>query len=248
MDSPLISIVTVCLNAEGHIEQTIQSVLAQTWPRLEYIVVDGGSTDGTLAIINRYKNRIAHVISEKDEGIAHAMNKGLARAAGDYVLFLQADDYFKDKKSLEKVLRWADQADLIACAIEFGPSAFLHQPRGFTFWFNFKGMPHQGILCRRSLLNDLHGFDQQFGICMDYDFLLRACRRGARLVKVPEVLAVMRDTGISSRRDWRSLKKRFDEERLAHEKNCPSTLMGIIYRVYWFCYLPYRRARCMMQK
>lgn len=243
MASPLISIVTVCLNAEQHLEQTIRSVLEQTWQRVEYIIVDGGSTDGTLAILHRYRDRIDRIISEADEGIADAMNKGLALATGDYVLFLQADDYLRSPDSLERALQTADGADLIACNVEFGRSFILHRPRGFTFWLNFKGLPHQGILCRRDLLNALNGFDRRFRVCMDYDFLLRACRRGARLVKSPVTLTVMRDTGISSRGEWLDLKNRFNEERMAHENNCPSVLMGLLYRLYWFLYLPYRRAR-----
>jgi len=245
---PVISIITVSLNAEKYIEQTIQSVLAQTWRFVEYIIVDGGSTDGTLTIINGYRDRIAHVISEKDEGIADAMNKGLALATGDYVMFLQSDDYFKDKNCLERALQFVDAADLIACNIEFGKAFTIHRPRGFNPWFNFKGIPHQGVLCCRTLMNTLNGFDRQFMICMDYDFLLRAYRRGARLVKAPVILTVMRDTGISSRREWKYLKERFDEERLAHEKNCPSALMRLIYRLYWFFYLFYRRTRYLMRE
>jgi glycosyltransferase involved in cell wall biosynthesis len=248
MHHPLVSIITVALNAEAYIGQTIQSVLAQTWRPVEYIIVDGGSTDGTLSVINRNRDRIDHVISEKDEGIADAMNKGLALATGDYVIFLQADDYFKDRESLAQAMLFVDNADLIACNIEFGREHQVIKPRGFNFWFNFKGIPHQGVLCRRTLLNELRGFDQRFGICMDYDFLLRAFRRGARLVKTPVVLTVMRDTGVSSRKDWKGLKKRFDEERRAHEKNCPSGLMGLIYRLYWLFYPLYRRKRYLMEK
>ncbi len=248
MSSPLISIITVSLNAEAYIEQTIQSVLEQTWRPVEYIIVDGGSSDGTLSIIDKYRNRIDHLISEKDDGIADAMNKGLALAAGDYVVFLQADDYFKDNESLARAMRFAGNSDLIACNIVFGREQKIIKPRGFNFWFNFKGIPHQGVLCRRTLMNELRGFDRSFGICMDYDFLLRAYRRGARLVKAPVVLTVMRDIGVSSRREWRQLKARFDEERRAHGKNCPSLLMGLIYRLYWFSYPLYRRTRYLVGK
>ena len=250
MASPLISVVTVCLNAERYIEQTIQSVLGQSWQRLEYIIVDGGSTDKTVDIINRYREHLARFVSEKDEGIADAMNKGLALARGDYVLFLQADDYLQNSRSLELSMGFLDNtADLLACGIQYGKRLETYYPRWFHFWTLFKqGLYHQGTLCRRLFLNEMGGFDKQFRIAMDYDFFLRAYQNRARLVLAPVILSVMRDTGISSRRRWTDLKVRFAEERRVHEKNCSSALMGLVYRVYWFLYLPYRRARYLMER
>lgn len=242
MKSPLISIITIALNADKYIEQTIQSVLSQTYKNIEYIIVDGGSTDRTVHIINKYNDKIDHFISEKDEGIADAMNKGVALATGDYVVFLHADDYFRSDSSLEKALEFIEETtDIIACSIQFGRQLKIHKPRGFSFWFNFKqGIYHQGIICRRLLIERLNGFDKQLQIAMDYDFFLRAYHSSARLAKAPVVLSVMRDTGISSRQDWESLKIRFDEEKKVHEKNCSSFSMSILYRLYWFLYLPYR--------
>lgn len=242
MKPPLISIITVTLNAEQYLEQTIQSVLDQTYKNIEYIIVDGGSTDRSLEIINKYKKRIDHFISEKDKGIADAMNKGVALAKGDYVVFLQSDDYFHCNGSVEKACNFLEESvDILACNIQFGKELKTIEPREFNFLMNFKGMPHQGILCRKSVIGHLSGFDTQFKICMDYDLLLRAYKYGAKLTKSPVVLADMRDTGISSRQDWQSLKYRFDEERRVHQKNCRSLLMKIIYQLYWLLYLPYRR-------
>lgn len=240
-----ISVITISLNAEDHIEQTIQSVLRQTWPPFEYIVVDGGSTDSTLSIINRYRDHIPRILSEKDDGIADAMNKGIALATGDYIVFLHADDYFKSDRSLENVREFLDETlDILACRIQFGNKLKVYRPRGFNYWINFKtGVFHQGVLCRRSLIEKLGGFDKQFRIAVDYDFFLRAYRQGASLVKAPVILSVMRDTGISSRRDWPDLKVRFEEEHRVHKKNCPSSLIGLVYRIYWLFYPPYRRVR-----
>jgi len=242
LKSPLISIITIALNAEIYLEQTIQSVLNQTCKNIEYIIVDGGSTDGTLGVIEKYKNAIDHIISEKDEGIADAMNKGVSLASGDYIIFLHADDYFHHDTCLEESIKFLEvTTDILACRIQFGKDQKIITPTGFNFWTNFKGMPHQGILCRRSLIESLHGFDTQFKICMDYDLLLRAYQNGARLKKAPVVLSVMRDTGISSLRDWKNLRFRFAEEKRVHEKNCRSLLMGVLYKIYWLLYLPYRR-------
>lgn len=239
---PLISIITVSLNAEMFIEQTIQSVLNQTYKNIEYIIVDGGSTDRSVEIINKYKKYIAHFISEKDDGIADAMNKGFALATGRYILFLHADDYFYRNTSLEKACDFLEESvDIFACTIQFGKELRIIEPGKGNFWINFKGIPHQGILCGKSLIKRLSGFDTQFKICMDYDLLLRAYRCGTKLKKIPVVLAVMRETGVSSQQDWQSLKYRFDEERRVHQKNCNSSAMKFFYQLYWFLYLPYRR-------
>jgi len=181
LKSPLISIITISLNAEKYLEQTIRSVLNQTYKNIEYIVVDGGSTDGTLGIIEKYKNAIDHIISEKDEGIADAMNKGATLAKGDYVVFLHADDYFVHDNAIEAVVEKMDKtADIVACNIQYGVRQSTCKPRGFNFWFNFKqGIYHQGIVCRRDLIEKLNGFDMQFSIAMDYDFFLRAYHRGS---------------------------------------------------------------------
>ena len=243
MDSPLISVITVSFNAERYIEQTIQSVLAQTWCPVEYIIVDGGSTDGTQSIIREYRGHCAHVIMEKDDGIADAMNKGLALAKGDYVIFLHADDYFINDHCLRDAIAFLDEkTDILACRIQFGKRQKVFKPRGFNFWMYLKtGVYHQGALCRRSLLNRLEGFDKQFRIVMDYDFFLRAYRHGARLVKAPLILTAMRDEGISTRQDWESMKSRFEEERRVHTKNTRSLFSRLLYKAYWYCYPAYRQ-------
>ncbi len=93
---PLMSIITVVFNGEKFLEQTIQSVINQTYKNIEYIIIDGGSTDGTLDIIKKYKDKIDYWASEKDEGIYDAMNKGIKVAKGKYLAFINADDWYED--------------------------------------------------------------------------------------------------------------------------------------------------------
>ena len=98
---PKISVITVCFNAADFIEQTIQSVLSQSYPRREYIIIDGGSTDGTVEIIRRYESRLAYWHSRPDRGVAHAFNLGLAQAPGDWILYLNADDLLLEPTGIE---------------------------------------------------------------------------------------------------------------------------------------------------
>ena len=107
-----ISIITVCKNAETTIEKTIQSVLSQSYKNIEYVVIDGASTDNTNALIKAYRNRISHYVSEIDHGIYNAMNKGIKFAKGDIVFFLNANDIFYDEFVLEKVASVFSKADI----------------------------------------------------------------------------------------------------------------------------------------
>lgn len=248
--APRVSIITVCFNAEAHIEQTIKSVIGQTYPNIEYIVVDGGSTDGTLAIIERYADRIAKRVSEADDGIADAMNKGVAMATGDFVLFLHADDYLPDKTVIARAVRQIDDKhDFFLFDVQFltdrGPG--LRPAHGFRWLTNFKlGHCHQGSICRRALFEDTGPFDTSFRINMDYEFFLRAFRLDKRSKEIPFVLAVMRDTGVSSRRDWPGLMARLAEERRVQETHCPGAAWRLAYGLYWALYLPYRRVRAVV--
>ena len=99
---PRVSVITVCYNAVSAIQRTILSVLSQTYENIEYIIIDGKSTDGTLAIIKKYESRIAFWLSEPDNGIYDAMNKAIDKATGEWVLFMNADDEFVDNKVVER--------------------------------------------------------------------------------------------------------------------------------------------------
>lgn len=246
MSGKKISIITITLNAERYLEQTIASVVNQTYSNREYIIVDGGSTDGTLDIIKKYESEIDNWISEPDNGIADAMNKGIDLATGDYILFLHSDDYLVNSSVLERASEYlGDRFDIFFFQVlhDINGQNQVSSNRSLGWLTNFKmGSCHQGQLCSRKLFQRIGKFDTSFKIDMDYDLILRAYRAGASCNSVNMPLAVMRLIGISSRTDWKSLRERFDEERRVHFKNCTTIWMRLLYIFYWMMYLPYRKS------
>ncbi len=251
MSCPKISIITVSLNAAIHLEQTITSVNDQSFQDKEYIIIDGGSTDGTLDIIKKHESQIDKWISENDDGIADAMNKGLEIATGDYILFLHSDDYLLKTDILEQVSKYLNtNLDIYTFQVILEDKGrrriSVNTPLGWST--NFKmGSCHQGQLCSKKLFSKIGKFNTNFKICMDYDFILRAYRDEATSVSVDLPISVMRQIGISSKVDWPSLKVRFNEELLVHKNNCTSKWLSFLYRFYWVVYLSYKKF-CNMRK
>lgn len=242
---PAFSVITVVLNAAEHLQDCLRSVASQEGVALEHIVIDGGSTDGSLELLRHAEHRLAHLESGPDSGIADAMNKGVAKARGEWLLFLHADDFLAAPDALAQASKaLGDDFDVAVFPILFGapPATRRRDPRPVGWWFNFKmGMSHQGCLMRRRLFDGVGAYDCGYRLNMDYDLLMRAHRAGLEIRAFREpVLAVMRDSGISSRRDWPSLSQRLDEERKVHMAHAPRW-MRIPYRAYWALYKPYRR-------
>jgi glycosyltransferase involved in cell wall biosynthesis len=244
LSNPLISIITVVFNGERYIEETILSVLNQTYKNIEYIIIDGGSNDGTLEIIKKYQNNITFWVSEADNGIADAMNKGLKYAKGEFVLFIHADDYLIDSNCIRNAVdKFDDETSIFIFGVLFETAH--HKTPYYSTW-NF-GMYlrmricHQGVLCKKQLFEKKGYFDTTLKISMDYDFFLKCyLDKNVKAKTFHDVLAVMRDTGISSKTDWRSLKRRFDEEKKVHFTNCQNSFGKLCYHLYWLFYLPYR--------
>jgi glycosyltransferase involved in cell wall biosynthesis len=205
-----ISIVTVCLNAAATIRDTIESVLAQDYADLEYIVVDGASSDGTLAIVSEYGDRIARVHSERDRGMYESFNRGLALATGEVVGFLNSDDFFADAGAAGAIARgFAGRAvDCVYGDLDFvdrdGASRVTRRFRAGPFvpgafrrgWHP----PHPTFYARRALLQRLGGFDERFGVAADFDLMLRMLEvERAAAAYLPRVLVHMRQGGVSNR-------------------------------------------------
>lgn len=201
-----ISVVTISYNSREFLEDTIKSVQGQTYRNVEYIVIDGGSTDGTVDIIKTYESGITKWLSEPDKGIADAFNKGLIYTTGDYVLFLNSDDALVDQNVLEKIAREIAGNDYPAMlygdynVIERNSGEFLYRGRVKYSPDKLKYgqvLPHPCLFTHRSYFERYGNFDTQFEIAMDYEWLLRGGLK-ERVVHVPVLTTSVRSGGIST--------------------------------------------------
>jgi len=245
IEAPKVSVITAVYNGEKHIEECILSIKAQTYNGVEHIIIDGGSTDGTLEIINRYRDSISYWISEPDNGIGDAMNKGINAAKGEYIIIIHADDCLNKENSLAMAMvECKDNIDIAMFSILYGKQKKLKTPKRFESIINLKPQGyHQGMICKRQLFIDIGTFDISYKVAMDYEFCLRAKRKKARVMISSVVLSYMGDQGVSAKVDWDSLRARFSEERRIHFQHCNSIMMTVLYVVYWPIYITYRKIR-----
>ncbi|BCW88837.1 PGL/p-HBAD biosynthesis glycosyltransferase [Alphaproteobacteria bacterium SO-S41] len=202
-----VSVITVCLNAAATIERTLRSIRSQKDVAIEHIVIDGGSTDGTLAILERHRDTIAHLVSEPDTGLYDAMNKGLALATGEFVGFLNADDAFAAPDVIEGLMRVATrtgsdavygdvlQVDAYDRASRLIKGAAM-PARGLR-----RGLmpPHPAFYARTHILRAAGGFDTSYRRAADFDLMARLFRDpGFRAAHRPGVVTLMRLGGLST--------------------------------------------------
>lgn len=244
--APLVSVVSASYNALEGVRRTVESVAAQGEVSVEHIVIDGGSDDGTREYLEAQGDKV-HWISEPDEGIGDALNKGVAMARGDYVLVLQAGDTFASDDALQMAApHLATGTDIVSFDVLLvdGQRQTLLRSEGFGLRFAFfMSMPHQGALCRRELFERCGVFDPSFSVTMDYDFYFRARAEGAKALVVNRVLALMPEDGISTQKDWPSQKKRIGEARSLHFRYARSPLERAAYGLFWALYWPYKRMK-----
>jgi glycosyltransferase involved in cell wall biosynthesis len=213
---PILSVITLVYNNVNDIERTMLSVLGQTYPNIEYILIDGLSKDGTLDVIKRYEKRIAKFISEKDDGIYDAMNKGLELATGDFVIFMNSGDEFYDAETVAAVFATAPDADIYYGETEMidsdGQSLGQRRhtaPEQLT-WRSFKfgmSVSHQAIYIKQDLLEP---YDDQYELSADIDWIIRAAKKAKKIVNVNRYVAKYLVGGMSKTRHSQSLMERFD--------------------------------------
>lgn len=210
MQSQKLSIITVCLNQARDIARTCESVVRQTWRDFEWIVVDGGSTDGTVDILEQYRSRCAALVSEPDSGVYNAMNKGLARAAGEYVLFLNGGDRLVGDDVLGRVFGGGGSEPIPGADIVYGdillerdgaiagraasPDA---EDVDFLFFAAGETLPHPASFIRRSLFLRHGGYDESYRIAGDVERWAVFAKNGCSFARIDRVVSVFQSGGIS---------------------------------------------------
>jgi glycosyltransferase involved in cell wall biosynthesis len=196
---PLVTIITVVYNGKNILERTIKSVVSQIYKDIEYIIIDGGSTDGTVDIIKKHKDRISRWISEKDKGVYDAMNKGIDRAKGEWVIFMNSGDTFYSENTVFEVSAYFDGT----CDIVYGDACYngkniCRGPKKInTLFFLMEHMIcHQSIFARTVLLKD--HFDTRYRIVADREWLMSALRKGAVTKHIPVTICNYDYSGIST--------------------------------------------------
>jgi glycosyltransferase involved in cell wall biosynthesis len=238
---PVVSVITVTYNRLQLVERTIRSILAQTYKDYELIVIDGGSSDGTLKLLHDLSAKIAYWVSGPDGGIGDAMNKGLQVARGQWIIFLHSDDYFLGSDCLRSVSNVLAKSleDIVAFRLYGEDASGRRWPRSNHPWswrINLKtSLLHQATFCRRELFVRIGGFDQKIPVAMDYDWFLRAYRSGAQARLLGHMVSVMSNGGVSARMDRVSLSHRLGDERFIHYRYA-SSAMRPFYWIYWLIY------------
>ncbi|HEY5530934.1 MAG TPA: glycosyltransferase family 2 protein [Candidatus Anoxymicrobiaceae bacterium] len=228
---PLVSVITVCLNSEKYLEGTIESVFGQSYTDIEYIIVDGGSTDGTLDIIRKYEDHLSYWVSEPDEGIYDAMNKGISLATGDLVGIINSDDYYLPDAVQEVVSASREDPE---AQVFFGSMHIMDEDNGLqgiweVSWWDTKKLSinHPACFVRRPVY-DNYLYRTKYRLSADCDLMLRLELEGIRFHCLDRPLACFRTGGASSASYYRL---RADHYRIKQEHGILSVWRYIYKRL-----------------
>jgi len=219
-----ISIITVCYNSENTIRDTIESVIGQNYTNIEYIIVDGRSTDGTLEIIQNYKQKISKIISEPDIGMYDAMNKGINIASGELIGFLHSDDLYADSTSIENII---NKINIAGTSSIYGDLVYVKKNNLSMVvrkWnagpfsqnkFKFGWMPPHPTLFIKKAVYDKYGFfNVDFGTAADYELIIRLFYKyKVSCTYLPIIITKMRSGGVSNQSFYNHLKAHINDWR-----------------------------------
>ena len=245
LQTPFFSILTASYNRGSTLRDTLESLKQQTFENFEHIVVDGGSNDATLQVLEEFSNKYdLSWISEPDQGIADALNKGLKICTGRYVLVIQADDQLLENDTLEKVYAIVqnENFDVYSFPIIYDShirGKVIQAPIRALWWNRYKFIfLHQGAFVHRRVFEKIGGFGEHFSIAMDYDFFYRALNSGCSLKFGNTPVALMGGEGVGSRTN--TMFKRLGEERLVQRVNEKNAFWRFTQLVFWLLYFPYK--------
>ncbi len=236
-----VSIITVCYNSAKTLEETIHSVLGQTYTDIEYIVIDGDSRDGTAAIISKYRSQIAQVVSEPDKGIYDAMNKGLALATGDVVGILNSDDIYAHSQVIADVVQAFSNSsnDAVSTDVHIfsGNPANIVRKYRCTRWkpWMFRighQPPHPGFFVRKSCYTRYGFFDTHFRTAADFELLFRFIKvNKVSTLFLPYTSVLMRSGG-ASQQGFSAISNANSEVHAALKKHGYFSLLPLIWLKY----------------
>lgn len=213
--APVVTVVTVTLNAGKDLKFTLDSVLAQTYSSIEYIIIDGGSSDGSLSLIEVCRERVAYCVSEPDDGIYDAMNKGIRHANGQWIIFMNAGDCFASNDAVEKAMSIAnDGVDFIygdfECVSREGRQRISARPLNLM-WQRIS-FSHQSLFSRTEIMKR-NPFACSYKVVADYEFYFKMYSRGANFKHLPFVIARIAPAGFSGEMMWRRTFERWHVAR-----------------------------------
>lgn len=237
------SIITVVYNRRAYIAHCIESVLMQDYPHVEYIIVDGGSTDGTLEVVRAYGTKIARVISEKDEGIYDALNKGIALATGEVIGILNSDDFYVTKDVLSSVAKRFEEtgADAVWGDLEYvepeKPESVVRRWKSSPFKrgsFAWGWMPpHPTFFARRSVYERFGSFRKDMKIGADFEIMLRFLERyGMQGAYLPKTLIRMRFGGASNVSPYNILRANIESYRAFKLNGLPANPLSFLLKPF----------------
>ncbi len=234
-----VSIIIIVYNNASYIEDAIKSVLSQNYNDIEYIVIDGGSTDGTVEIVKGFGDRINIFISESDEGIYDALNKGVLLATGDVIAFLHSDDVYANKSVISDVVDLFDN-DTQGVYGDLVYTDKVDMNKVFRYWksCDFSPMllskgwmpPHPTLFLRREVYKKYGAFDTSFKIAGDYDFMLRILKDNIVVKYLPQVIYRMRVGGESNRSIKNILDKSKEDLRAMRQNEISQPFWALFYK------------------
>lgn len=237
-----VSIITVVYNGAKTIEQTILSVLGQSYKNIEYIIIDGLSTDGTQDIVKKYQDSIAYFVSEKDDGLYDAMNKGIQKATGEIVGIINSDDWYAEG-AIEKIVNYFRQyeADLVYGDVVFVDQNGRERPNSKKpidhIWFQCI-IQHPGMFVKKSIYERFGCYDTKYRIAADYDLMLRLYSQNIQFKYIDDIIAYFRMGGLSTV----SKRQAEDEAYIVSQfyiDNCPykeEVVLQLEKLHKWYCF------------
>lgn len=218
-----VSIITVTYNVVNTIEQTINSVLSQSYDNIEYIMVDGMSTDGTWEKICKYKDRISVLIHEKDNGLYDAMNKGISRATGDIIGIINGDDWYEQDTIVTVVNNFQDDTDIVYARINiigFDGSVITVSRRDNIDDIWYRMIPHSTVFVRKCIYDKYGTFNLNYPIVADYEMIFRFYLAGAKFKYIDKVVTNFRRGGLTTKRKF-ACAKEAKEVSMLYIDECP---------------------------